>query len=134
MDDDELKPMPTGDLHQEEGAHDLASSPDMEPYVRFAVALLQGADPSAELDAIRHLVLERRYVWRVASALKWAFADFDDLSVNADRDTLTREDVARIVDLLKFRPIQFCLFLKALLGAEAMQRMMVEAISAAKQT
>jgi hypothetical protein len=23
-------------------------------------------------------------IWRVASALKWAFADFDDLSVDAD--------------------------------------------------
>jgi hypothetical protein len=64
----------------------------MEPYLSFAVALMQGADPTAELEAIRQLPIEKRYVWRVASALKWAFADFDDLSVSADKETLTPED------------------------------------------
>jgi len=74
------------------------------------------------------------YVWRVASALKWAFADLDDLSVSADKDTLTPEDFAKVQDLLKLRPIQFCLFLKALVGTEEMLRMMVEAIKVAKQS
>ena len=69
----------------------------------------------------------------MASALKWGFADFDDLGVEADRATLTAEDFAKVKDLLKFRPMQFCLFLKALVGAEEMQRMMVEAIGVAKQ-
>jgi hypothetical protein len=72
-------------------------------------------------------------VWRVASALKWAFADFDDLSVDADRQTMTEDDAAKDIDLLKFRPMQFCIFLKALVGEPEMQRMMVEAIRAAKQ-
>jgi hypothetical protein len=39
----------------------------------------------------------------------------------------------KVWDLLKFRPIQFCLFLKALVGAEHMERMMVEAIAVARQ-
>jgi hypothetical protein len=69
----------------------------------------------------------------VASALKWGFADFDDLGVDADRQTLTREDFAKVMDLLKLRPIQFCIFLKALVGTEEMLRMMVEAIKVAKQ-
>jgi hypothetical protein len=125
--------IPINDLHREEGAHELASSPDMEPYLQFAMALMQGKDPTPEMDAIARLPLEKRYVWRVASALKWGFADFDDLSVSADRQTLTLEDSAKLTDLLKLRPMQFCLFLKALMGREEMLKMMVQAISVAKQ-
>jgi hypothetical protein len=36
---------------------------------------------------------------------------------------LTPEDFAKVMDLLKLRPMQFCMFLKALVGAEEMQRM-----------
>ncbi len=64
----------------------------------------------------------------MASALKWGFADFDDFTVAADRDTLNPEDFARVIDLLKHRPIQFCMFLKALVGAEEMKNMMLKAI------
>ena len=34
--------------------------------------------------------------------MKWAFADFDDLGVEADKRTLTPEDFAKVMDLLKF--------------------------------
>jgi hypothetical protein len=57
----------------------------------------------------------------------------DDLGVDADRQTLSPEEFAKMMDLLKLRPMQFCLFLKALVGAEEMQRMMVQAIRVAKQ-
>src|SRR5271157_3021880 len=53
---------------------------------------------------------------------------FDDLGVDADRQTLSPEDFAKVMDLLKFRPMQVCILLKTLEGAEEMQRMMVEAI------
>jgi hypothetical protein len=131
-DEDNIKRIPINELRQEHGAHELATSPDMEPYLDFAMAVMQDADLTAELEAIRQLPLEKRYVWRVASALKWAFADFDDLGVEADKRTLTPEDFAKVMDLLKFRPMQFCMFLKALVGVEAMQRMMLEAIGVAK--
>jgi hypothetical protein len=131
--DGDIKYLPIKDLHQEPGANELATSPNMEPYLDFASALIQGNDPEPELEAIRRLPLEERYVWRVASALKWGFADLDDLSVEADKLTLTPEDFARVVDLLKFRPMQMALFLKALVGTEEMLRMMVEAIKVAKQ-
>jgi len=65
---------------------------------------MQGHNPEPELEAIRRLLLEGRYVWRVASALNWAFRDLDDLSVSADKDTMTPEDFAKVVDLLKLRP------------------------------
>jgi len=64
--------------------------------------------------------------------MKWAFADFDSLSVEIDRQTLSQEDRKRVEDLVKHRPIQFCMFLKTLIGAEEMQRMMVEAIKVAR--
>jgi len=86
-----------------------------------------------ELEAIRQLPLEERYVWRVASALKRGLADCDDLSVQADRQTLRPEDFKAVMDLLKFRPMQLAIVLKALVGAEEMQRMMIEAIGMAKQ-
>jgi hypothetical protein len=132
-DDNPIKYMPIKDLHQEPGAKELTESPEMEPYLNFAVALMQGADPEPELEALRQLPLEKRYVWRVASALRWGFADFDDLSVSADRDTLTPEDLASVLDLLKLRPIQFCMFLKGLVGYDEMLRLMIEAIKVAKQ-
>ena len=59
--------------------------------------------------------------WRLASALKWGFAYFDDLGVDADRQTLSLEDFAKVMDLLKLRPMQFRIFLKTLVGAEEMQ-------------
>ena len=46
---------------------------------------------------------------------------------------MTPEDLAKVMDLLKDRPIQFCIVLKALVGVEEMERMMVEAIRGAKQ-
>lgn len=65
--------------------------------------------------------------------MKWGFADFDSGSVAIDRETLSPEDRKRVAESLKVRPVQFCLFLKALLGAEEMQRLMVQAIKVAKQ-
>jgi hypothetical protein len=78
--------------------------------LNFAVALMQGNDPTPELEAIRQLPLEKRCVWRVASALKWGFADFDSLNVEADQQTLTPDDFAKVMELLKYRPIQSAFF------------------------
>src|SRR5215472_18935036 len=103
---DNSSSVPINDLHKEEGAEEMAASPDMEPYVNFAGALMRGADPSPELEAIRQLPLEERYVWRVAPALQWGFADFDNLPVSADKETLTHGDLAKVTDLVKYRPLQ----------------------------
>lgn len=130
--DDPIRRMPIKDLRQEDGAHELATSPDMEPYLRLIMAQMQGGDTTAEMEALRQLPLEKRYIWRVASALKWAFADLETESVSADKETLTPEDFGKVLELLKLRPMQFCLFLMALVGVEEMQRMMVQAIGVAK--
>jgi len=132
-DDNPIERIPINQIRQEDGAHELAESADIEPYLRLIIAEMQNADPTKELEALRQLPLEKRYVWRVVSALKWAFADFDSVTVDADKQTLTQADFARVMNLLKLRPMQFCIFLTALVGAEEMQRMMVEAIKAARQ-
>jgi hypothetical protein len=131
--DNPIRRIPINQLRQEDGAHELATSPDMEPYLRLVMAQMQGGDATAEMEALRQLPLEKRYVWRVASALKWAFADLETESISADKETLTPEDFAKVIDLLKLRPVQFCIFLKALVGVEEMQRMMVHAIAVTKQ-
>ena len=132
-DDNPIERIPIKDLRQEDGAHELATSPDMKPYLNFAKAVIQDHDPAPELEAIRQLPLEKRYVWRVASALKCGLADCESLSAKADRETLTPEDFAKVMELLKFRPMQLAIVLKTLVGAEEMQRIMIEAIGAAKQ-
>jgi hypothetical protein len=47
----------------EDSAHDLATSPEMRPYLRLAKAALQGSGGAPELEAIRQLPLEKRYVF-----------------------------------------------------------------------
>jgi hypothetical protein len=105
----------------------------MEPYLKFVMAEMQGADIQPHLEALSKLPLEKRNVWRVASALKWAFADFDTLTVEADRRTLSQEDKKRLLELLEHRPLQFCLFLSALLGQTQMELMMVSAIKNSRE-
>jgi hypothetical protein len=43
------------------------------------------------------------------------------------------EDFGKVMELLKLRPIQVCMFLAELVGPEEMQRIMVQAIGVAKQ-
>lgn len=117
----------------EDGAKELMSAPEMQPYRQFIEAVLTEGDVDGFLQEIAKLPLEKRYVWRVASALKWGFADLQDWSVIADRKTLTEEDAAKLMQLLRFRPIQFCMFLKALVGAEEMERLMMQGMAVARQ-
>ena len=146
-DDDQIKQIAPKDLKVEDGAKELVDSEAMRPYVRLAHALLEGqlgttARPSTKAaakhlkeaeDEIAQLPLEDRYVWRICSALKWGFADFDDVNVRIDLNAFNAEDWQRVGELLKHRPIQFCLFLKALFGAEEMEGMMLQAIDLAKR-
>ena len=125
--------VPITDLASQDGAHELATSADMQPYLRLAMAILKDTDPTQELDKVARLPLEKRYIWRVASALKWGFADFDEVNVETDRATISQDDLEKVLDLLKLRPAQFCLFLKALVGSEQMDRIMVEAVAVAKR-
>jgi hypothetical protein len=126
------KRIPIRDLHVESGAEELLQSAAMEPYRNFAMAVMGGKNNGPAIEALATLPLEERYVWRVASALKWAFADLETLSVEADRQTLSPEDRERLIELLQHRPLQFCLFLSALLGQKQMEMLMISAIKNAR--
>ena len=121
------------ELEFEEGAEELTDSAMMEPYVRLAEAVITQQGIREAIAEIAGLPLEQRYLWRVLSALKWGFADFDNVNVAVDRKTLRPEDREKVVDLIQHRPVQFCMFLKALLGEEAMEEMMTKAINVAKK-
>jgi hypothetical protein len=51
-----------------------------------------------------------------------------------DRDTLSKEDLQKIVTFVRYRPMQLAMFLTALLGADGMEALMSEAIAAAKNS
>ena len=132
--DDRRRPetIPLSAIRREEGAEELLKSQEAQPYMRLAKAVAAGRDAKPALQEISQLPLEKRYLWRVVSALKWAFVDLEDLSIVADRDTLSREDLEKVVNLIRKRPLQFCMFLTALLGPAAMEQIMTEAIGQAK--
>lgn len=121
------------DLKIDPSAEDLLESTMMQPYLKLAMAMIQGQDSNAAVTELAAIPLEQRYVWRVASALKWAFADFDTVNVEADRQTLSLEDRERLLGLLKHRPLQFCLFLSALVGEKQMEIIMISAIRQSRQ-
>jgi hypothetical protein len=127
-----MQRMPLRDLKVDPTAEDLIDSPAMEPYVKLALAVMGHKDAGPAVEEIAALPLEQRYTWRVASALKWAFVDFENLNVVADRRTLCQEDLDTLVDLLKFRPLQFCLFLTALFGEERMEKLMSSSVQQVK--
>jgi hypothetical protein len=128
-----IQRLPIKNIVSEDGAHELATSPDMQPYLRLITAGLQDKDTTPHVEEIAALPLEKRYIWRIASALKWAFADLETVSVAVDLETLSPEDLGKVVELLRLRPFQFCIFLKALLSTEVMEKVMNEAIAGAKQ-
>ena len=129
MDDPKFKLVELDSLKFEDGAKELMSTPEMQPYLRYLEAAMFGGDVAPPLREIADLPLEKRYVWRVVSALKWGFADSEDWNVIADRKTLRPEDFAKVMQLLRSRPIQFCMFLRAFVGAEEMERVMNHAIA-----
>jgi hypothetical protein len=94
--------------------------------------MMQGQDLAPAVEELAALPLEKRYVWRITSALKWAFADLDTINVAADRQTLSPEDRKRLPELFKHRPLQFCLFLSALVGQKQMELLMISAIRNAR--
>ena len=121
------------ELKYEEGAAELGSSPAMAPYQKVMVAMMRQQDAATALQELSDLPLEKRYTWRVASALKWGFADFDSACISLDFTTLSEEDRTKLrAAFPQDRPFQFCRMLKAVFGEEQMERMVREAVADAK--
>jgi len=106
----------------------------IQAYVRLIQADMAGPEErKAALAELSAIPLEKRYLWRIVCALKWAFLDFDGESVAADKETLSTEDRAHIAELFRYRPFQFCMLLRELVGRENMEKMMTAAIADAKK-
>ena len=134
MTDGKISSITISEIHSEEGAQDLVRSERMKPYLAFLKAQMSGQDTEPYLAALAALPLEERYVWRVISALKWAFCDLDTENAIADVHTLSEEDLKKVVEPLSLRAIQFCLFVNALIGEDATNRIMQHALLCAKES
>jgi len=77
-----------------DGVAELLQSENMRPYIRLHVAASDGQRTIEQLLEFCDIPLEKRYLWRIVSALKWAFVDYDSVSVVLDRTTLSSDDVA----------------------------------------
>lgn len=122
------------DLTSEPGAKELVLSPAMQPYLAFAEAVVGGQDITPHLERIAALPLHERYVWRVTSALTQALCDYDHLNVWADLGTICAADLKAATEYLPIRLRQLCLFLRTLIGQNAMEEMVLAAVQAAKHS
>ena len=134
MPDERIANLPISEIHSEDGAQELVRSERMKPYLALLKAQIGGQDTEPYLAALAALPLEERYAWRVISALKWAFCDFDTENAIADVSTLSEEDLKKVVEPLSLRAIQFCLFVNALIGEDATERIMQHALRGAKES
>jgi len=134
MAEGKITSLPIGELNFETGAQELVSSERMKPYLALLKAQMGGQDTEPYMAALAALPLEERYVWRVVSALKWAFCDLETESAIADVRTLPGEDLKNVVEPLTLRAIQFCLFVNALIGEDATERIMQHALRCAKES
>jgi hypothetical protein len=94
-------------------AHELATSEGTKPYLDCVIRAYRddAVGLEAALEVIRDLPLEKRYTWRVLSALKWAFADFEDEYVVLDLPHIpepTRSEMTQELEL-RFQQLQMLL-------------------------
>ena len=134
MAEERINSLPISDIHSEDGAQELVRSERMKPYLALMKAQIGGQDTEPYLAALAALPLEERYAWRVISALKWAFCDLDTENAIADLHTLSEEDRVRVAEPLTLRATQFCLFVNALIGEDATERIMQHAVKCAKES
>lgn len=85
-------------------AHELAISEGNRPYLDCVIKAYRNNPVGLEAahQVVRDLPLEKRYVWRVFSALKWALADFDDEYVALDLPHIpepTRSEMTKELEL-----------------------------------
>jgi len=125
--------IPTKDIKMDDGAKEMMESSDLQPYLQHIETVITGRGKDKAMKALCELPLEKRYVYRIASSLQTAFCDFDKSSVRADLNTMNAEDFDTIVELIDRRPVQFCMLMRTIFGADAMEATMLEAIDIAKR-
>jgi hypothetical protein len=105
--------VPLREIKTDPLAHELAISEGMKPYLDCLIKAYRNnaVGLEAALEVIRDLPLEKRYTWRVLSALKRAFADFEDEYVALDPPHIpepTRSEMMKELEL-RFQQLQMLL-------------------------
>ena len=132
MENREPESIPISSIRVEDGANELARSAKMKPYLELLKAQIGGRDTAPFVEALAALPLEERYIWRVNSALKWAFCDLEKESLIADLETLSVTDLKRLVEPLQLRTLQFSIFILTMLGEEVGEHLILHALEGAK--
>jgi len=109
----EATKVPLEEIKTDPLAHELATSEGMKPYLDCLIKAYRNnaVGLEATLQVVRDLPLEKRYTWRVFSALKWAFADYEDEYVALDLPHIpepTRSEMTKELEL-RFQQLQMLL-------------------------
>jgi len=96
-------------------AQELVKSEQSRPYTDYWMKAFSNdaAGTEAALEVLRDLPFEKRYTWRVFSALKWGLADFDDECVKLDLPYIPETTRAKMLKELRIRFLQLEMLLKA---------------------
>jgi hypothetical protein len=100
----EMHKVPLRGIKVDPLAHELATSEGTRPYLDCVIKAYRNnaVGLEAALQVVRDLPLDKRYTWRVFSALKWAFADFDNEYVALDLPHIaepTRSEMTKELEL-----------------------------------
>jgi hypothetical protein len=111
----EVKNVPLKDIKIDRLADELSNSEEARHYLDYFTGSISGdaAGVEAALQALRDLPLEKRYTWRVFSALKWAFADFESASVRLDLLSIPEPTRSEMTKELELRLQQLRILLQA---------------------
>jgi hypothetical protein len=96
-------------------AHELATSEGNRPYLDCLIKShsYNRSGLEAALQVVRDLPLEKRYTWRVFSALKWALADFEDEYVGLDLPHIPEPMRSEMTKELELRFLQLQMLLQS---------------------
>jgi hypothetical protein len=95
-------------------AHDLATSEGTRPYLDCVIKAYgnNAVGLEAALEVVRDSPMEKRYTWRVFSALKWAFADFEDEYLKLDLPGISESTRSDMIKELELRFLQLQILLQ----------------------
>jgi hypothetical protein len=112
----EPEKIPLSEIKIDPLAQELVRSEQARPYTDYFMKAYSNDSAGVEsaLQVLRDLPLERRYTWRVFSALKWAFADFDDECVKLDLPHIPETTRAEMTKELQIRFLQLEMLLNVI--------------------
>lgn len=112
----------------------MLDAPQMQIYDEIIMAAMKGLDTAEGIGRLKALPVEERYISRIIAALGFAFGDFDTACVRMDLDTLSANELDRIIKLLNMRSAQFCMLMAAVFGPDRMRVIMSDAIESTAST